>query len=71
MTCGTYDLEEALHEYGFLTDMDHNYGYLNSYHGGNPRSVLSDVSDPYVLQFYAVELKHAMKRALYCIVSTV
>ena len=49
--------------------MQRNYGYLETYQGGNPRDYLSDVSDPYVLQYYATELNHAMKRALYCVVS--
>lgn len=48
--------------------MQHNYGYLDSYSGSNPRSHLSDVTDPLILQFYAVELNHAIKRNLYCIV---
>ena len=49
--------------------MQRNYGYLDGYQGGNPREYLSDVTDPYVLQYYATELNHAMKRALYCVVS--
>lgn len=67
LDCGTYDLKSVLEEYGFLTDMEHNYGYLNTYQG-DPKHTLTDVTDPAVLQFYAVELNHAMKRALYCIV---
>lgn len=68
LDCGVYDLDAVLQEYGFLIDMDHNYGYLKGYSGSDPRAALKDISDPYVLQFYAVELNHAMKRALYCIV---
>ena len=49
--------------------MQRNYGYLDGYSGSNPREYLTDVTDPYVLQYYATELNHAMKRALYCIVS--
>jgi len=51
-----------LDEYAFLTDMSSNYGNLpSSGYGSSP--------DPTLLQYYAVELNHAMKRALYCIVS--
>ncbi len=70
LDCNKYDLETALAEFGFLTDMATNYGYLENYgSGGDPRAHLNDVTEPAVLQYYAVELNHAMKRALYCIVS--
>ena len=68
LDCGASDLDAALAEYAFLTDMNSNYGFLNSYAGSNPYDQLNDVSDPNVLSYYATELNHAMKRGLYCIV---
>ena len=56
-------------EYAFLTDMHSNYGHLD-----DPRELegplTTEDNDPLLLQYYAVELNHAIKRALYCIVST-
>ena len=50
--------------------MGRNYGYLRGYSGNvNPKALLSEHTDPIVLQYYAVELNHAMKRKIYCIVS--
>ncbi|TRY75004.1 hypothetical protein TCAL_04943 [Tigriopus californicus] len=68
LDCDRSDLEEALSEFAFLTDMAHNFGYLNDYAGTRPKEQLPDTSDPVVLQYYTVELNHAIKRNLYCII---
>ena len=68
--CGITELEYVLDEYTFLTDMETNYGFLNSYSGSDPRSQLTDVNDPTVLQYYSVEFDHAIRRSLYCLVSS-
>ncbi len=69
LDCDTYDLDHVLNEYKFLTDMGRNYGYLSNGYADDPKAHLTDVTDPVVLQYYAVEFNHAIKRALYCIVS--
>ncbi len=63
-----YLQDQVLAEYAFLTDMEQNYGFLDGA-GVDPYGQLTDVNDPLVLQYYAVEFNHALKRALYCIVS--
>lgn len=69
LSCGVYDFDSVLAEYGFLTEMASTYGYLNEYSGGNPRNQLTDITEPHVLIYYVTELNHAIKRALYCITS--
>lgn len=52
--------------------MKHTFGFLDGYDvsvDGDPKKYLPSGNDPAVLQYYAVELNHAMKRSLYCIVS--
>ena len=64
--------DEQLDKYGFLRDMKHTFSFLDGYDGisnGNPKDYIPSGNEPAVLQYYAVELNHAMKRALYCIVS--
>ena len=52
--------------------MKHTFGFLDGYDvsvDGDPKKYLPSGNDPAVLQYYAVELNHAMKRSLYCMVS--
>ena len=63
----TFTFQAAvLSEYSFLTDLDSRYGYLD--HSSAPVDAY-DRQDPILMQFYVDRLNHAMKRALYCIVS--
>ena len=62
--------DAELDKYGFLRDMRHTFGFLDGYDvslHGDPKKYLPNGNDPAVLQYYAVELNHAMKRSLYCI----
>ena len=51
--------------------MKYTFSFLDGYDGynGNPKEYIPAGNEPAVLQYYAVELNHAMKRSLYCIVS--
>ena len=52
--------------------MKHTFGFLDGYDvtiSGSPNKYLPSGNEPAVLQYYAVELNHAMKRSLYCMVS--
>jgi len=67
--CGEPEFLAVQHQFKFLLDMDANYGYLNTYGGGDPRALLAADSDPTLLGYYVTEHSNAMRRALYCIVS--
>ena len=64
--------DTALNKYSFLQNMGHTFAFLDVYDvslNGNPKEHIPSGNEPAVLQYYAVELNHAMKRSLYCIVS--
>jgi hypothetical protein len=67
--CGEPEFLAVQHQFAFLLDMNANYGFLNSYGGGDPKAVMSPDSDPTLLGYYVTEHSNAMRRALYCIVS--
>ena len=70
LPCGLEDLDEALDKYSFLTNMGHTFAFLDGYNvtlNGNPKKHIPNGSEPALLQYYAVELNHAMKRSLYCV----
>ena len=73
LDCGQEDLDKALDRYSYLGNMARTFGFLDGYDvrvSGDPRKHLADPAmTPVVLQYYAVELNHAMQEALFCIVS--
>jgi hypothetical protein len=82
--CGVNDFLDVQRQYGFLVDMDRNYGFLHDfYHSGweagvyggvgtgDPKELVSNDNDPALLGYYVTEHSHALRRALYCIVSSI
>eukprot|EP00096_Caligus_rogercresseyi_P012063 TRINITY_DN494_c0_g1_i1.p1 TRINITY_DN494_c0_g1~~TRINITY_DN494_c0_g1_i1.p1 ORF type:complete len:245 (+),score=44.34 TRINITY_DN494_c0_g1_i1:291-1025(+) len=61
LDCGVYDFDRVLHDYSFVSDFPSIYG-----HSYSPSS--SD-TDPHLLQYYVVEMKNRLKKAIYCITS--
>ncbi|CAB4064413.1 unnamed protein product [Lepeophtheirus salmonis] len=60
LDCGLSDFDNALREYAYVTDFSTTYGH--SYTG-------SSDTDPHLLTYYVIKMKHALKRSIYCITS--
>ena len=73
LNCDQEDLDKAMDRYSYLGNLAHTFRFLDGYDvrvSGDPRKYLADPAmTPVVMEYYAVELNHAMQESLYCIVS--
>ena len=73
LECGDEEgLNRVLDKYSYMQNLSETFSYLDGYDAkvsGDPRKQLADPSlTPIVMQYYAVELNHAMQEALFCII---